>query len=278
MVICHAMGIAAAVRFLSVENPVVTDAGVNALEVRVAQRDARVGSNGVRQWHLSWADVAVDVIFDFRNFVEGVDVPKVKIQCAGVAATLDRGFDADGGYNTLALEWDPDGTVTVLFGERELYPVMVLNSLARPVGPLMIAASKGGDIDVADVIVEVPDNDISRLMTDYSADQLADAPKLRYLDRENDPKLANIGGRYTLARIGNDLIYIDGAKTNATHWQFGMLKGRLLPTGYVGYYHLLWYDATGRCLSEDCYAEVDEKLRIVKFVFPTLSASLRFAF
>lgn len=271
------LGAFAGVRFLSVDHPVVTDKNVDALEVRVAHSAARAGRNGLQQWSVGWGENVINVVFDFRNFVEGIDVPRVKIQCGNVTGTLDHGFDCDGGYNTLALEWSSDGSVEVLFGERGLHSVMMLDSLARPDGELLINA-RGGEIDVVDVVVEVNDDDISRLMTDYSARDIADAVKLHYLDRENDPKLSSPGGRYTLARIGDDLIYVDGAQINATHWHCGMLKGRLTPTPYVGYYHLLWYDSTGRRLSDDCYAEVDENSRTIKCVFPSLSATLRFSF
>ena len=80
-----------------------------------------------------------------------------------------------------------------------------------------------------------------------------------------------------MAWVADDLIYMAGAQTNETRWKQGMLKGRLTPTGYVGYYHLEWYDATGRLLAEDCYAEYDEKSKTMTFVFPSLNASLRFA-
>jgi hypothetical protein len=127
-------------------------------------------------------------------------------------------------------------------------------------------------------MVETNENALERLRTNYTADELAAAPRWQYLDRENDPKIALLGGRYELAQIGNDLIYLSGAKTNATHWHQGMLKGRLKPTGYVGYYHLEWFDATGRSIADDCYAQFDETSKTMTVNFPGLNASLRFAF
>ncbi len=276
-IVCCAACAKADVRYLLAEHPVVPDETVNALEVRVALDDARIGNPRCEQWCVRWGDVSVSVTFDFRNFVDGVDEPKVKIACNGVVGSLDKGFNSAGGYNTLALEWEPAGQVTVLFGERELYPVMVLDSLPRPVGELQIESTTGR-LAVSDVMVDVDANNFSRLMTGYSAEELAAATQLRYLDRNSDPQLARLGGRYVLAWVGDDLVYMDGAQINETRWQQGMLKGRLKPTGYVGYYHLEWFDSTGRRLADDCYAELDEKAKTVTLVFPSLNASLRFAY
>lgn len=85
----------------------------------------------------------------------------------------------------------------------------------------------------------------------------------RYLDRENEPSVARIGGNYIVATVRNDsipsidimgnqtyvrgydILYISGAQTLSERWQPGMVKGRLRPTIFHGNYDLEWYDA--RC-------------------------------
>lgn len=129
---------------------------------------------------------------------------------------------------------------------------------------------------MADLIIETDSNDFDRLMTDYTPEQLSGAIRWRYLDRENDPAVALPGGNYVLAQVGNDLVYMGGARINASLWRAGMLKGRLTPTGYVGYMRLQWYDATGRSLADESYAEMDSTAQTMTLVFPALQARLRF--
>lgn len=268
------------VHYLPVENPRIPEEGrVVAVEARVALPEARIGSAKRAGWSLNWGDsVSVVLEFDFSTFVDGVDEPRIIVSCSGLTAELTKGFDCSGGFNTLAVEWGGDGRARVLGGERALTELLELDSLACPSGgELTVTPIAGGHPDIADLMVETDENDFSRLMTDYGDDELTGACLWTYLDRENDPAVARIGGRYLLAQVGDDLVYIGGAQTNAPHWRKGMLKGRLTATPYSGYYHLDWFDATGRRLADDCYAEFSADGVTMTLCFPALDAKMRFS-
>lgn len=272
------LAIVAEVRYLSADNPQVpADEAIVAVEARVALPEARIGSGRQGAWSLCWGDTAaVTLAFDFRAYVDGIDEPTVTVSCAGRSAVASKGFDCNGGFNTLAVEWGSDGKVRVFGGERALAPLLELDSLPRPHGLLRVLSTVGTP-DVADMMVETDPDDFGRLQSTYTDAQLDSATVWRLLDRENDPTIALPGGRYVLAQVGEDLVYLSGAQTNAAHWRRGMLKGRLTPTGYTGYYSLEWFDATGRRLADDCYAQFDSAASTLTLTFPALQASLRFS-
>lgn len=265
---------AADIHYLPGDSASVPQGKIVAVEARVAMHDGRIGSGKGAEWSLIWDDVEVTLRLDFRTFLDGVDSPSVEVTCAGLTARSE-GFDTYGGFNTLAVEWGADGKAKVLGGQRELKPLLVVDSLPRPSRTIMVKGS--APTEVADLIVETDPNDFDRLLTDYSPAELAQAQHWLYLDRENEPALALPGGSYLLAQVGNDLIYLSGARTNASQWRTGMLKGTLTPTGYDGYYRLQWYDATGRRLPDESYAQFDPAAKTMTLVFPALQSRLRFA-
>lgn len=260
---------------------VPADSRVTAVEARVSVADGRVGGQKAGWWAIRWDDTeAVRVTFDFRNFVDGIDEPAVTVTAAGQSVSLNEGINCSGGYNTVAVEWNPDGYATVLVGERELIPAVRIPDLAPPAGSVSIV---GSGPTVESLIVETDDRDFSRLQTALTDEELAEAEMWRYLDRESDPRVAIPGGEYRLAMVpsrsvsgGYDLIYMEGARTNGAYWKRGMRKGTLTPTGYVGYYRLSWVDATGRTLPDESSAELDATARTMRLNFPSLRASLRF--
>lgn len=103
----------------------------------------------------------------------------------------------------------------------------------------------------------------------------------RYLDRDTDARVLNLGGEYRLATVSNadggyDVVYIDGARVNSAYWKPMMIKGRLLLTVFVNHYDLIWYDAYGRVI--DCETSADiENGSILKLNFPLYGGSVRFA-
>lgn len=261
------------VYYFSADSVAVPDGDVIAVEVRAAHPDARVGEGRMSEWRFGWPGVNIALAFDYRDFIDGISTPSAQIICNGHIATLSKGLNTSGAFNSLAVEWQPDGRVHILAGERGLAEAMILDSLPKPVGAIRI----GGGAIIQDVIIETNDNAFSRLKTDYLPEELEQARVWRYLDRRNDPKYSVIGGSYILAQVGNDLVYISGAKTNASHWQAGMLKGRLYPTGYDGYSKLEWYDATGRLLPGENFAEINAADGSLTLTFPELNASIRFS-
>lgn len=246
---------------------------IAAVEARASVADGKIGSPRKASWAICWQGVEVGLAFDFGNYLDGIDEPEVKVSCNGRTAFIGKGMNCAGGFNTLAVEWADDGTATVLAGERALRPVMTFDSLPQPADSVRLTGTK---LTADCLIAETDDRDFSRLMTAHGADELQGAPRWRYLDRDSDPKLALAGGAYELALIGNELIYIGGAVTNADLWKPGMLKGRLTPTGYDGYFRLEWVDATGRTLNDESYATFDSAAKTMKLTFPGLQTTLRF--
>lgn len=251
---------------------------VKAVEIRAANAGARTGSARCAGWGVSWPGADLTLTFDFRDYVDGVSEPLATLGYLPARQTSVKGLDTSGGFNTMAIEWNADSTVTILLGQRALKPAIQLDSLPKPTGEIRVyPIGTPAGLTLQDFIIETNDNAFERLATGYTPAQLAAAPRWHYLDRENDPLIALPGGQYTLAQIGNDLIYIGGAITNSRHWKSGMLKGRLHPTGFDGYYRLEWIDATGRLLHGENYAETDPATGTLRLTFPALSASLRFA-
>lgn len=243
---------------------------VSTLPAGIAAVEARA-CNKTGAWVLTWPGAVISVDAAMSNFVDGVDEPLARIRCGNKEVTA-KGFECFGGYNTIAVEWSADGMAHILGGADVLTPVMDLDSLPGPQGYVKVAYAKG----IADIIIETNPDNFDRLMTAYTDEELDAAKKWRYLDRESDPKIALLGGQYVLAQIGNDLIYMSGAKTNASHWRKGMLKGRMTPTGYTGYYRLQWYDATGRALPDESFVQTDDKDSTMSATFPGLQTTLRF--
>lgn len=245
---------------------------ITAVEVRAANASSKIGGSKNSGWQLSWTGFTAVLRFDFRNFVDGISDSYATIECNGSSARIKKGINTAGEFNTIAVEWRPDGSAAVLVGEHDLKAVLSL-PLPKPQEAIRIAGING-DVIIQDVIVETNANAFDRLQL-YSEAETADALRWEYLDRTNDPKMAIIGGKYTLAQIGEDLIYVGGAVTNASHWRPGMLKGHLTPTGFDGYYKLQWYDATGRKMPGENFAEHDVSLGVLKLTFPELGATIR---
>lgn len=103
----------------------------------------------------------------------------------------------------------------------------------------------------------------------------------RYLDRDTDQRLLNIGGDYRLATVrredgGYDIVYLGGARVNSRFWNPLMIKGCLTPTPFAGHYDLLWYDAYGHAVDKDTNAMM-ETGAILTLNFPLQGGTVRFA-
>ena len=103
----------------------------------------------------------------------------------------------------------------------------------------------------------------------------------RYLDRDTDARVLNLGGEYRLATVSNadggyDIVYIDGARVNSGYWRPLMIKGRLKPTAFINHYDLIWYDSYGRVIDRETSADI-ENGSILKLNFPLYGGSVRFA-
>lgn len=274
LIIFLALGAGAEVFYFSGDSIQAPAGEITAVEVRAANSAARIGEAKLAGWQISWPGVEVSLTFDFRNYIDGISNVAAELNVNGITKTIKKGLNVNGEFNSVAVEWHPDGHASILAGQRKLVEYLSVDSLPRPCGIISISGI-GGDYTIQDFIIETDSNAFSRLHTDYSTEQLAAAQRWEYLDRTNDPKTAIVGGQYVLARINNDLIYLGGAKTNAAAWQPGMLKATLTPTGFDGYFKMQWYDATGRKMPGENFAELDNILGVLKLTFPELGATIR---
>lgn len=245
----------------------VPDGEVCAVEVRCT------AGKTAGSWRVSWPGVNLQLTLGSDSYVDGVDRPSGFLEVNGVKYPLKGNIDP-GGANTLSVEWGMDSIATISVGHRELQAVTAA-ILSRPEGEVAVEPL-ASPFDLIDLIIETNPDSFGRLETGMDSAEVAAGRLWRYLDRDGDSRLAVVGGQYSLSQVGYDLIYIEGAKTNPGNWKPGMVKGRLIPTGFDGYYKLQWFDATGRELSGENYAEVDSDLGTLKLTFPQLKTSVRF--
>lgn len=259
---------AAEVRYFNADSAPVPASEVVAVEARAAAGNGRGG-----QWQITWPGAEILFAFSSRNAVDGIDRPRATIRVNGTEYICPDGVDTSGEANSIAIEW-ADSLATILIGHRTLKAATTI-ALPHPTDTIRVSSSSK-PFDLIDLIIETNPNSFRRLASGLDATQLAQGKRWEYLDRETDPKTATSGGQYVLSQIGNDLYYLGGALTNRDSWTPGMLKGRLTPTNFKGYYKLRWFDATGRELPGENYAEINEDLGILKLSFPALGATMRF--
>lgn len=102
-----------------------------------------------------------------------------------------------------------------------------------------------------------------------------------YLDRENDPRMAEPGGFYTLAIVPETdgsfrIIYVSGAKVNSQRWKTGMTKGRLIPTEFTGHYDMQWIDSDGIPMTSELSASFLSADGILELNFPLYNTRMRY--
>ncbi len=273
LIMSLAFAVCAEVKYYTTDSVPVPDGEIVAIEARAANEAARAGEAKLAGWYMKWPGVEITVSFDFRNYVDGISQEYATLTCNGKSKKSSKGVNTAGGFNSVAIEWHPQGTVALLLGERKLIEVMTLDSLPKPSGNICVGGI-GGDVTIQEIILDINSDSFERLHK-YGPEQLLNVPRWEYLDRINDPRTAIVGGEYILAQVGLDLVYIGGARTNPSYWKTGMLKGTLKPTGYEGYYKLKWYDSTGREMPGENFAEHDKNTGVLKLTFSELGASIR---
>ena len=162
-----------------------------------------------------------------------------------------------------------------------------------PAGPMATSVSfiSTGRSTLSLFALEADRSRLSRLGSGWTSDSLrsrlaspADPHEgiWHYLDRQNDPRYAIPGGRYSLALVsdgkgGYDIIYMGGAVTLASEWSETMLKGHMAPTPFADHYTLSWIDAEGELIHGDTTADLTAEGSILSLSFPLLKTTLRFA-
>ncbi len=102
----------------------------------------------------------------------------------------------------------------------------------------------------------------------------------RLLDRSLDENLLRLGGSYDCALLrskdgGYRLVYLSGARVNATGWTTGRVKALLEPSGFEGVYHCTWFDAEGLPLSNEVTAQRNDNGTELTITFPYQDSWLR---
>lgn len=104
-----------------------------------------------------------------------------------------------------------------------------------------------------------------------------------FYDRNMPTMKAKLGGYYTIAIVRSkdtsdayDILYVAGAQTSADQWQPMRIKGRIIHSGFVNEYDLLWYDSDGMTVGKENSASLENDSSTLVLNFPALETQLRF--
>lgn len=207
---------------------------------------------------------------------------------------LTKDIDTEQCHNSLAVEINGKmGVLEILAGKNTLQSVAQMKiTPSEAAFGMGIVAIGAPTFDV--IVSEETINKSATLQTNWTYTNLETYLKQQanntlnniegfwtYLDRSNDPQYCRLGGKYQLAIVANesgyyDIIYISGAETSASDWETGMLKGKLIPTKFIGHYNLVWNDSRLNSYDNECSATVEQE-SIIRFDFPLLHSSIRFS-
>lgn len=200
-------------------------------------------------------------------------------------ATVSEGFDTSGGPNVWRLTAAP-GELVLAGGNHGLRKVIGI-PLRSGCSGFGFAAAPGGYLLVSDVSLRSEDGDPALSATLYDREtlkKLLENPSdsiegiWAVFDRTLEETLLRSGGDYRLAIVRNgesfDIVYLSGAKVNASAWREGMLKGRLHPSPFEGIFHLEWIDSEGKTLSHEIDAQTGDD-RTLQIQFPYHSSVMR---
>lgn len=274
------------------------------IEATAAARSAHQRQGpGKTAWGIEWVDTAGNeykVTLCWGNTDLGYDTDSryMVVEVAAGDSILEsrrvtEGVNLYKGYNSLKLCIGPDGELQWNVGGKSLAATSACRILpATPVSASIFA--KGGGINIASSMVvalkdkptpePTPFNNPEDFIVAAHDPTAVDGVWI-FLDRDNDPKWARPGGRYTLGIMRSitekdswDIIYLDGAVTNAPKWLPGMRKGKLTATPFMGHYDLEWFDALFDYLdkTEECSATMNDAGTILTLSFPLDHSVMRF--
>ncbi|MDE7495503.1 MAG: hypothetical protein K2M67_01505 [Muribaculaceae bacterium] len=197
-------------------------------------------------------------------------------------------IDVNSGMNSFRLVRESDNW-TLYGGNRRMSRLLSFSAPMSESREIGFSSDPGGGLEVAYITYHTPD--INPRNTEMSATELADAIKKAsrsedvmegewvVYDRSLEEDRLRMGGDYRLLMLasegGYDLIYLEGARTNTTHWSQGMLKARMMPTRIPGVWNVIWYDASGEALSRDVRAQYDAATSLLTINFPYSTSVVR---
>lgn len=240
--------------------------------------------NNYNYIELKWRNTNYGDILDQRQLIVNIGKNingKAKLI---KSVELEKGINLYTGENTILLEVNDD-KCNVFIGEDNLQHIGTYLIGGNLKGKCGIESSV--DANIIGFYIKPTFDVKKKLETSYTEQLLIDKFLVssnnhegfwNYLDRDNDPKLARLGGRYRFALVESNggylIIYISGAQTNLTKWSQGMIKGKLIPTIFENHYDLIWYDSIFDVINTEAFATIDGS--ILTLNFPLYKSSIRF--
>lgn len=202
---------------------------------------------------------------------------------------LAKGVNPPAGWCHYRLKLTPADGLRLYAGEARLEQLLALPAtVPSPLSGLQLSPAPVDDrcVEIRDVRLSIPrlrPEPCKALTAAFAEAKGSDDPIVglwEMFDWSFDTKKARQGGEYrlltALAPDGHyDLLYVDGAETLSGHWQPGMVKGRLYPTGTPYIYRLEWIDAEGETLSTRLRAQADPEKGLLTLLFPLLDSEIR---
>lgn len=237
-----------------------------------------------RYVEVKWKNTNFGDILDQRQLVVNIGENRNGEEILIQSVEFDKGVNLYTGENTVQLEVN-ENRYSVFIGEEYLRYVgsyVFDDSLSGKCGLMTSVNANICSFSIKSIL------DLKKtLKTTYTEQVLKEKFRLTrniheafwsYLDRDNDPKFARLGGSYRIALVkDNDdylLIYISGAQTNQKNWSEGMIKGRLKSTIFQNHYDLIWYDSMFEIIDNDAFATIENS--VLTLEFPIYKTKIRF--
>lgn len=250
------------------------------------------------EWSFWLSTASSDTLFftikseDIPDPISSMPAIRVTTRLSGsndiiTSQVIKDGVDCHSGANS----WDisvASQTINISAGNHALIPVLDFSAPDLEFVGFGFTASPAAHILVSDITIT--DNtpvtkrqsteyeDIEKLKTRLENPQDSIEGYWTLFDRTLEETLLQMGGDYRLAIIKEGdkylILYLSGAKTNASAWKPGMIKGTLIPDPFPETYSVVWYDSEGNPLSKDIKAQLGEGSTLL-IQFPYHSSVIR---
>lgn len=277
--------------------PVEKGASAVAVEIRSRFVGSGAGSIGIR-WNISAADTYDEAVvksdgrqYDTVHPDEAALI--VRHVCSGVATVVDSirvasPLGMTQAFHSLSVEGGMGEMPVVGFGHG--IPEAVASGRYALDSTLPVAIVSGGAAEIDLLVTDCLTDDLpewyktiiddERIEASLGSSEATPVGVWEYLDRDTDSRRAMSGGRYRLAIIPSgdafDIVYLSGAEVQGDSWKRGMLKGRLVPTRFVGHYDLEWVDSSHKLIDRDIHATIEQDA-ILTLSFPLYKSVIRFS-
>lgn len=258
--------------------------------------DGRSASTSHPAWGIRLASVSGDeMLIKIKTFDDITDEtynsPRIRFEAilgdsVTAAAETDSGMDLFTGINAYRLKCDGD-KISFYAGNRQYKPMLSVLSGPERIDSIGFFVMPGARLEARDISLEYTSPGFSEGITHFGNPDVLETILLRsrdpmegiwrIFDRSLDEDLLRMGGDYRLALVNDGdaylLIYLDGARTEPQRWKPGMVKARLISSGFTDIYNVEWFDATGHILSNEIKAQYSAPL--ITLTFPYHSSTLR---